>query len=321
MLKAFDYLEPTSNSLYNQNHFEKELELSQMIIRNLNTSNHTEIICPACGGKHNILFFKKWGISYFRCSDCETIFLPVNEDILIQYNKDLRLQNFLISEEYQLEASNLRNLIWQENINWISFRTFRYLGHNTNLDIIDFGNRYEGFIHQIKESSICGHYTLVDSILSNKTEKKQSIQQSDIILHFNQMQGVLHPLKELSKLYNSLKPGGLLFFSTRMGTGFDILTLKQYSKIFPYEHIFLPSYKALEELFKLAGFKILEYSTPGQTDVNVVRLDVEHINVDNYFIHSLIKNSDIQILSEFQRFLQKSGMSSYGQIVAQKVGE
>lgn len=323
MLKAYDYVEysPDSSSLQNPQYFEKELELAQSVVKQIYRKKRESCCCPACCSSRISHFCEKWKVEYLHCDDCETVFAAVGREELEQYRQSEELMEFRVSEEYQQEAAQKREITWMESADWITFRAFRYLGKNTGLSVLDIGNRYEGYVSMVKGLPLTGSYTLKESILNKRCLLKTYTEETgkaDIVLYLNQIQQSLKPLEKLQEIYAEMKPGALLFFSTRMGTGFDVLTLKEHSKIFPYEHVFLPSKKGMEILLSEAGFQILEYSTPGRMDVGTVVRQTDKIAGDNYFIRSLMRNGDKSSLAEFQRFLQKSGMSSYAQIVAQK---
>ena len=323
MLKAYDYVEysPDSSSLQNPQYFERELEIAQDIVKQIYKREKKTCCCPACRSSRISHFCNKWKVEYLHCDDCETIFASVGREEVEQYRQSEELMEFRISDEYQQEAAQKREITWMESADWITFRVFRYLGKNDGLSVLDIGNRYEGFVNVVKGLPLTKDYSLKDRILKYKdlfNRNSGSTGKADIVLYLNQIQQSLKPLEKLREIYADMKPGALLFFSTRMGTGFDVLILKEHSKIFPYEHIFLPSKKGMEILLSEAGFEIREYATPGRMDVGTVARQTDKISGDNYFIRSLMKNGDRSALAEFQRFLQKSGMSSYAQIVAQK---
>lgn len=96
-------------------------------------------------------------------------------------------------------------------------------------------------------------------------------------------------------------------------------TLKSDAKIFPFEHVLLPSVDGLKMLLSRAGFTMLEYSTPGRRDVEFVHDHRDSIPPDNLFLRYMIDHGDETAFAEFQRFLQKNGFSSHAQIVAKKV--
>lgn len=321
MLKAYDYLEysPDRSSLQNPEHFKQELQIARTIVDEMSAlCSKAEPRCNVCRSTNAELFFEKWGINYYRCRDCESIFVSMEEAALEQYKTDRRLIEFRTADEYQKEAGERRDIAWDEILDWVSYRTFRYKGMNTELTISDYGNRYRELVSRIHNSSLCKNYTLKESILEN-SKQNDAHEKADIVLCLDKIQQAVNPVGELCRVNADLKTDGLLFLSTRMGTGFDILTLKDHAQIFPYEHVLLPSGKGLEILLNQAGFQVLEYSTPGQMDVGYVRSKAEYIDESNYFIRSLMKNGDKAAMGEFQRFLQKSGMSSHAHIVAKKV--
>lgn len=322
MLKAYDYLEysPDRSFLQNPQHFEQELEIAQTIVNEISVPNEkVEPKCVICGNTNADWFFDKWGVNFYRCRDCESIFVYVEKVVLDQYKSDSRLIGYRTAENYQNEAAQHRDIVWDEILDWISFRTFRYKGVNKGLNISDYGNRYREFVNRIKNSSLCRNYNLKYSILNGDVIKEELSEKADIVLYLDKIQQSAQPDVDLHQAYTDLRDEGLLFLSTRMGTGFDILTLKDHAQIFPYEHVLLPSGKGLQLLLHRAGFKVLEYSTPGQMDVGYVRSKANYIDESNYFIRSLMKNADKATMGDFQRFLQRSGMSSHAHIVAKKV--
>ena len=326
MLKAYDYVEysPDSGTLQDAGYFKRELEIARGIVEKIhnNPGNKKHIkgipSCPACGGEKLSVFCKKWDVTYLRCESCESVFADVTLGELEEYGEEDALKKFRASGQYQEEASQPREATWEESIGWMEFRAFRYLGRNKGLKVLDIGNRYRSYSEKIAASGMASGYTLVDSILGGEKLSAGNAGGADIVLYLNQVQQSQDPRGRLKEISASMKKGALLFFSTRTGTGFDVLTLKGHSKIFPYEHIFLPSKAGMEIILGEAGFRILEYSTPGRMDVGAVLSQEGHIGDSNYFIKSLIKNGDRTSLAEFQRFLQKSGMSSYAQVIAVK---
>mgnify|MGYP003816250769 CR=1 FL=1 len=137
------------------------------------------------------------------------------------------------------------------------------------------------------------------------------------MLYLNKIQQSIDPVEDLRALHDSMKEDGLLFLSTRVGTGFDILTLQQnITNVFPYEHVLLLSKEGLQMVLSKAGFRVLEISTPGLLDLQYVLDNREGIEKNNLFIRYLIETADSNTLTEFQRFLQKGGLSSYAQVIA-----
>lgn len=322
MLRAYDFSKfKGAGSMSRTNSLnQKENEIAERLVMRLrekeDKSGNDAESCVVCGSKHTMNFFEKWGVIYHRCEECNSIFVKTVAEIMEEYKQNKELIALRTSPTYQAEERENRDIVWEELIDWVKFRSFRYMGRNKGLDVIDYGNRYKGLVLKIRESNLCDKYELRESILQESGQ--DCVEQADIVLYFNKIQQSIQPLEDLKEAYSVLKDDGLLFFSTRIGTGFDILTLKGEAKVFPYEHVLLPSLDGLKMLLREAGFKMLEYSTPGRKDIEYVCEHREAIDPDNAFLKYMVENGDETVFSDFQRFLQKSGLSSHAQIVAKK---
>ena len=251
------------------------------------------------------------------CESCASIFVPVSKEVVEGYSKLQEMKDFRNSEEYQNQASESRDVAWDDVVSWAEYRTYRYLGKNSGLEVLDYGNKYKGFVNKILNSKLISNYELRDSVLDIKLEGK--VRNADVLIYMNQLQHEMNPIKIIEEIGKDLKNEGILLMSTRLGSGFDILTLKGgINDIFPYEHITLPSKKGLEIILDRAGYELLEITTPGTRDMNVVLNNRERIEDSNFFIKYLLDVADERTLQDFQQFLQKSCLSSFAQVVARK---
>lgn len=320
MLKAYDFIEyNTDKNLHDTRIFKEEKSIAEKAVRNIDNSGLEPSECIICSSDQLAPFVEIWGVRYFRCESCYSIFTVAGTGIVEEYRNNKELIDLRLSEKYQKNAVERRGVVWDDMVDWVTFRSFRYLGRNKNLKIIDYGNRYLGLINKWINSSIVEKYELRDSIIDNSRIRSTHIEKADIVLYQNIIQQSTDPVNDLLGLHESLKDDGLLFLSTRIGTGFDILTLQQkVTNVFPYEHVLLPSKEGLEIVLKKAGFKVLEISTPGLLDLQYVLDNRAGIEDNNLFVKYLIETADTNTLSEFQRFLQKSGLSSFAQVIAKK---
>ena len=94
------------------------------------------------------------------------LYVKAGQEILDTYKKDEELIRLRTSKEYQEEESRNRAIVWEELVDWVKFRSFRYIGKNRNLKVIDYGNRYKGLADKLLASGMCREYELRDSILS-----------------------------------------------------------------------------------------------------------------------------------------------------------
>lgn len=320
MIRAYDYSEYTyeRKNIQKAELFSREKSIAQQYVY-AHLCSKAGKRCVVCGSFRIKYLFHRWDVNYYRCQKCGSVFVPVNADVMEGYLQDDQMKELRLSTAYQKEADKRRSGIWDELVNWIEFRTYRYKGINKNLIVLDYGNRYYGLARRIKESGLCGKYKLYESIINECSLERDGQESVDVILYLNQLQHENNPVSTLKNLCLRLKDDGLLILNTRLGSGFDILTLKGgLDNIFPYEHIMLPSEKGLEILLNNAGFEILEFVTPGTMDVQYVLDNLYRVEEENLFVHSLFENGSSTTLMDFQRFLQKAGLSSFAQIVARK---
>jgi len=135
---------------------------------------------------------------------------------------------------------------------------------------------------------------------------------------FELLEHIFEPVEFLRSVRSLLDPSGLLVLTTLTSTGFDIQVLWEHSKsVYPPHHLNLLSLSGMERLMERSGLKILEMSTPGHLDVDIVANALR----ENPEIH--VPRVVLQILrgapqtrQSFQEFLKNNRLSSHVQIVA-----
>jgi hypothetical protein len=90
--------------------------------------------------------------------------------------------------------------------------------------------------------------------------------------------------------------------------------------IFPPDRLNVFSVEGLRTLFERWNFECLEFSTPGLLDVEIVEKAMARnpaVSVTR-FTEYLLTNRDRETKMNFQQFLQKNLLSSYGRILLRK---
>jgi len=123
----------------------------------------------------------------------------------------------------------------------------------------------------------------------------------------------------LTEAERVLVPGGFLIVTARSGSGFDVQVLWENADVTPLEHLNLISVEGLQTALGRSGFEILEFSTPGQLDVQVVqRLRKERGAVLPRFLEYLLSHRDAHCHEKFQDFIQEQRLSSHMRLIARK---
>ncbi len=105
-------------------------------------------------------------------------------------------------------------------------------------------------------------------------------------------------------------------------TGFDIQVLWEHSKsVNPPQHINLLSVNGIEHLVARSGFQVIDVSTPGQLDLDIVR-NITNENPDielPRFVRHLVHESTPETQQAFQKLLQEQNLSSHIRVVARSL--
>jgi len=182
--------------------------------------------------------------------------------------------------------------------------------------LIDWGPKISGWVEKLNDSNFISEYIVAEPL--PPVHPNGYAKEADVILLFDVIQRYTHPDVLLSSVYKALKPGGLLLLTCRSGVGFDILTLAGESEsIFPLDHISLPSPQGIKILLDNSKFEILELTTPGLLDVQLVQNAGEKIPVNQRFQRYLMTR-DEHVKERFQGFLQQNNLSSHLRVVAKK---
>ena len=201
MLTAFNYYDPEEEERVRKGikenpFFKKELALAEAF--SVTHPKHGVPLehCSICGSTQLHTFFWKWGIRYLRCEHCYSIMADVDETDVRAYAALENLKEIRCSTAYQEEGKAVRESRWEEIIDWLRFRAYRYCGRNKSLFVIDYGNRWEAFCAMLEQSELCGKYCLRKSILSQRGDKEPT--QADMILSFDYLQQETHVFTTLN---------------------------------------------------------------------------------------------------------------------------
>lgn len=317
--------------------FNRYLELSQQDIERYfrDHSNFVVVGCPGCGSAQKEPGLEKLGFTYVLCKECGTLYLSPrpSPDHLEEYYRNAESVKFWSTHFYKETAEARREKMCRPRAElvaeWLSRSNLK-----EEPTFVDIGSGYGIFLEEVQKlnkfkvvmgiepnpemAEICRKRGF--PILQKPLEAaKDGEVQADFASAFEVLEHVFDPLIFLTSARRVIKSGGTLLFTTLTVSGFDIQVLWEHSKsVYPPHHINLISVKGMQRLIERSGLKLIELSTPGQLDVDIVRNMLnEHRNLTlPRFISSLFKTSGEETLQEFQRFLSQNRLSSHLRVVA-----
>lgn len=317
--------------------FNRYLELASRDARSFLNFRHefVPVNCPACGEAKQLPGVEKLGYTYVLCGDCGTLYLsPRPSDQRLQsYYREAESVRFWSTHFYKETIEARREKMFRPRAELIA-ETLNRLGLKSPEVFVDVGAGYGIFLEEVARlnafatvigiepnpeiAGICRKrgFTMIEKPVEMIGSGEI---QADFAASFEVLEHVFDPLSFIRAVRRLLKPKGVVLFTTLTVTGFDIQVLWEHSKsIYPPHHINLISVKGMERLIERAGLALLELSTPGQLDVDIVMnmwKEQPALQLPRFVIE-LLRNDGYDLRQEFQAFLSRNRLSSHVRILA-----
>lgn len=315
---------------------ERYIKLSEKDAAKLFLNAEFQLIsCVACGHESPRLEFQKNDFKYSRCSECSSLFMNPRPDL----NSFEMLYSNSESARYWAEvffpsvAERRREAIFAPRVTELKTKLGDKLPKA--FTAIDVGAGYGIFLEELqKEFPNVSAIAIEPSAELSDTCKKKGIRTEicmaedaaslrglgDLVSCFEVLEHVHSPTAFLQSIYDLMKPGGYLYLTTLTSDGLDLFSLGADSfQVSPPHHINFLSLKGMEELVKTVGLEVVDISTPGLLDLEIIIKSAAFKAYDGMFkefFSRLEKNSDLA--TAFQDFLRKNKLSSHMRIIAQR---
>ena len=304
-----------------------------------NKKNLISSICPACRSDEHKKAFVKSGFPYLECTNCGTVYMSPRPD-----DHDIR-NHFLAapSSHYwqetltQTTAEKRREKIYLPRFQWILDTCDEYLSgpkiiadiHSKNINFTQELVKSKNFSKKIIANPYFDpssmdeppHSSTNMSIVLETREQKKERDRANVITAFEVLDYTSDVDALMSTIRDLLSGDGLCFITTISISGFDLQVLWEHSEsVFPLDRINVFSYRGLKIFFERHGFDLIEFSTPGMLDLNIVEEAYRKHPGRRIprFIKTMIERNDEQLKKDFQMFLQVNKLSSFVRIVARK---
>lgn len=295
-----------------------------------------EISCPACESSIDRLVFQKDGFTFVCCKQCETVFVnprPTYEMLTEFYtaSKSIRHWNDRI---FPASEDSRRSRIFAPRAQRIVDLCRKY--NPTSEVLLDVGAGFGTFCEEIKKLAVFDEVIPVEPsrVLADTCRRKgfdviekpiEEVElQVDVITNFELIEHLFWPKRFLSVCFKALRRGGLLIVTTPNIKGFDLLVLGKLSdNIGGPNHLNYFHLASLSRLLDDCGFEVLETSTPGRLDAELVRkkaLSGEFDLSTHPFLKQVMIDEWERVGVCFQKFLADNGLSSNMRLVARKCG-
>ena len=141
-----------------------------------------------------------------------------------------------------------------------------------------------------------------------------------LLTAFELFEYLYDPETFLRQVRSLLKPGGYLYLTTLNGLGFDIQLLWNRSKsVSPPHHLNFLNPRSMNTLLHRVGFEVLEISTPGQLDWDIVEGGWRAGESDpGRFFRTVALHGSPAAKLALQEWLRENGLSSHMRAVARR---
>lgn len=317
--------------------FNRYLELARQDVAQFfqDTSQFVPVRCPACASADAKPGLEKLGFTYVLCAECGSLYVSPRPrpDLLDTYYREAESVRFWSTHFYKETYAARREKIFKPRAQLIGeWAARRAMG--SAAVFADIGAGYGVLLEEIQQlgcfktitgiepnpelAEICRGrgFPIIEKTLESVRDGEV---QTDFATAFEVLEHVFDPLQFLTAARRLLKPGGVLLFTTLTVSGFDIQVLWEHAKaVYPPYHINLLSVRGMERLVERAGLNLVELSTPGQLDVDIIA-NTHKENPDirlPRFVSALLDGGDETARQDFQRFLAAHRLSSHIRVLA-----
>ncbi|MFX1256292.1 MAG: class I SAM-dependent methyltransferase [Promethearchaeota archaeon] len=320
-----------------ENLMDEELNLRLEDIKNLlrNIDNFLEIDCPACNSEKYNKDFEKFGFTFVKCGQCETIFMNPRPSYLMlkDYYENAKHLKFWNTKIFPISEEIRRERIFIPRAKRVVELCKKYsLGKRILLDVgAGFGTfceELEKFNFFEKIIAVEPSHELAETCRTKNIEVLEQpieyvkVSNIDVITNFELIEHLFNPKEFLLLCNKALSDNGLLILTTPNIKGFDLLVLGDKSdNIGDPNHLNMFHIDSLTFLLENCNFEVLEVLTPGKLDSSIVRnkiLSGDYDISNNPFLKYLLIDRWDEIGNSFQEFLINNNLSSHLWIVARK---
>ncbi len=318
----------------------KKLVAKETAERWKDKASWVKVSCPVCKSDGSTPAFNRSGFVYVECNSCKTLYAqtrPSEKELNWWYTGSDSV-NFWQQKLLKLSAASREAKIIEPRANWILDGLSEYLSNTPlkNIHYTDISFFGKGLIEKIAETT--EGMQIVSAGITDGNEKYSSgavkintvssidnishLQQTNVLVAIDVLERISSIRDFLLQLESVVSPDGLVFATCPVSSGFEIQSLwDQSPSIIPPDKLNLPSVKGLIELFTASSkWKILELSTPGMFDVELVRQAMLQSPGENWprSLHVLLDGIDHQGIGLFTEYLQSQRLSSFARIVLRR---
>lgn len=294
-----------------------------------------EVSCPACAADDSTAAFEKYGFSFRSCKACRTIYMSPRPSPAVMADYYANSENYAYFAKYIFPASeeSRREKMHKPRLERILDYCTRYNvprgtllevgpGFGTFAEVATRSNSFKRVvgIEPTPEMAAACRARGVEVIEKRIENAAGDVDKADVVVSFEVVEHLFDPSIFLKQCGDLLPSGGLLVLTCPNGLGFDVAVLGAGSLAVDAEHVNLFNPESLKRLVEHCGFTVLETSTPGRLDAELVRDAALRGEVQlDTFLKRVLMDEWNDAGWPFQQFLAANKLSSHMWLVARKL--
>lgn len=290
---------------------------------------------PTCKANDAIHAFDRFGIAYAESPSCGSLYAPFrpSEEELWSWYRESKPARFWREQILPASEEARREKITRPRADWVLDGIAEYATSASRLIDISANGRW---LIDLLTGANAG---LANIVAAGMTADLEGVSTSRVLVQPTRIADLqklgpaevivavdaLDRAADLGALVGAfeklLAPGGVIFATAPVASGFEIQTLWERSNtIIPPDKLNLPTVEGLQQLFAAPTWEILELSTPGMFDVEIVR-NVIAANPDLPWprvVRSLVERTDATGRTALVELLQSRRLASFARLVARR---
>jgi SAM-dependent methyltransferase len=295
-------------------------------------ARHDEFVtvgCPACDARAAAERFQKFGMVFVECERCRTLYANPrpSKPMLEHYYATSRNYAYFNAHIFPASEQARREKLFRPRVRRLRGLVQRF-GTPTDF-LMEIGAGFGTFCEEVRHACLfdrvvgveptpalaatCRHRG-IDVIEAPIERIAPDDLAADVVVSFEVIEHLFRPRDLIETCSRFLTPGGLLVLTCPNGRGFDVELMGPVSSAVDVEHLNLFNPDSIAHLLGRCGFEVLEVTTPGRLDAELVRKQVLAGRFElagHPFLRRVLVDEWDRLGGPFQNFLAEHGLSSH----------
>ena len=292
--------------------------------------------CPVCGASEHELAWRKYDLDYLDCSGCHTVYMSPRPapDLLTEFYASSTNYEYWNEVIFPASEDARREKLFKPRAERVAEIVERH-GTRTGT-IVDVGAGFGTFCEEITRLGVFDRVIALEpephlaetcrakglEVINSPVEDAE-LGEVDVVTSFEVIEHLFSPRDFVARCADVLSADGLFVVTCPNVRGFDIQVMREVANAVDTEHLNYMHPGSLGLLLEESGFEVLERSTPGRLDAELVRNKVlsGEFSLDGQpFLQQVLIDEWETAGDRFQDFLAEAGLSSNMWLVGRRLG-